>query len=265
MVRAALLQVRAASLRPVVACGPAELWAHRWEQAARHSAWQVAQRRGASAERLPQVELAEVMAVSVPDGSGVRLPRVESPAAEEFESDVSVARRQVVARPQAAVQVAVVVQVESDARAQSAAPDAAEVRLPVVAAAWDARAVPPRAVVAARHGEVAQEVAVLPDAVVRRQAAEEPAVLDAAEVLRPEVAQHAVARPAAARPAVPAVVQAVAPQVDPSAAASVCRQDRSRLAAARRPAARSVHEMWHLQTASQREQSSQAAQGEVWS
>ena len=256
MVRAALLQVRAASLRPVVACGPAESWAYRWEQAARHSAWPMAQRRGASAERLPQVESAEVMAVSVPDGSGVRLPRVEPPAAEESESDVSVARRQVVARPR----VAVVVQGESDARAQSAAPDAAEVRLPVGAAAWDARAV-----VAARHVEVAQEAAVLPDAVVRRQAAEEPAVLDAAEVLRPEVAQHAVARPAAARPAVPAVVQAVARRVDPSAAASVCHQDRSRLAAARRPAARSVHEMWHLQTASQREQSSQAAQGEVWS
>ena len=262
MVRAALLQVRAASLRPVVACGPAESWAYRWERAARHSAWPMAQRRGASAERLPQVESAEVMAVvSVPDGSGVRLPRVEPPAAEESESDVSVARRQVVARPR----VAVVVQGESDARAQSAAPDAAEVRLPVGAAAWDARAVPPRAVVAARHVEVAQEAAVLPDAVVRRQAAEEPAVLDAAEVLRPEVAQHAVARPAAARPAVPAVVQAVARRVDPSAAASVCHQDRSRLAAARRPAARSVHDMWHLQTASQREQSSQAAQGEVWS
>jgi len=256
MVRAALLQVRAASLRPVVACGPAESWAYRWEQAARHSAWPVAQRRVASAERLPQVESAEVMAVSVPDGSGVRLPRVEPPAAEESESDVSVARRQVVARPR----VAVVVQGESDARAQSAAPDAAEVRLPVGAAAWDARAV-----VAARHVEVAQEAAVLPDAVVRRQAAEEPAVLDAAEVLRPEVAQHAVARPAAARPAVPAVVQAVARRVDPSAVASVCHQDRSRLAAARRPAARSVHDMWHLQTASQREQSSQAAQGEVWS
>jgi hypothetical protein len=248
MVRVALLLVRAASRRPAVACGPEGSPAQRSAQVAPHLAKPVARGQVASAARLLLVESGkEEVVASVPDASEARLPRVE--AAAESELDVSAAWPQVVARPQ----VAAVVQVESDAQAQPAAPDAAVVQQPVAVAAWDARAVLLRAVAAARHAEAVQEAAVPPDAgaVVRQRA----------EVLRVEVAQHAVAPRAEARPAVRAAVQAA----DPLAAASVCRQDRLRPAVARRPAARSVLETRHLQTASPREQLSQAAQDVVWS
>jgi hypothetical protein len=259
MVRVALLPVRAASRRPAVACGPEGLPAQRSAQVAPHLAKPVARGQVASAARLLLVESGkEEVVASVPDASEARLPRVE--AAAESELDVSAAWPQVVARPQ----VAAVVQVESDAQAQPAAPDAAVVQQPVAVAAWDARAVLLRAVAAARHAVAVQEAAVPPDAVVRQRAAE-PVALGAAEVLRVEVAQHAVAPRAEARPAARAAVQAVAQQADPLAAASVCRQDRLRPAVARRPAARSVLETRHLQTASPREQSSQAAQDVVWS
>jgi hypothetical protein len=181
-------------------------------------------------------------------------------------SDVSEARPQVVV-------TAAVKQAELGARAQPAALDAAEARRPAeaVAVASGARAVLLRAVVAARHAEVVA-AAVRRDAEVPVQAAG-PAAPDAAEgprreeapdaveALRPEGAQRAVVvhRPAQALQAAPAAVQAA----DPSAAAWACHQGRSRPAVVQRPAARSVREMRHLQTASRRAQSSQAAQDEV--
>jgi hypothetical protein len=154
--------------------------------------------------------------------------------------------------------------VESDARAQPAAPGAAEVPQPAEAVeVWDAQAVPLRAAVAAQHAEVAQEAVARLDAVVPRLVAELVVVLDVAVALRPVAAPGVVEalRPAEVRPAGPAVVQAA----DPSVVASACRQGQPRPALARRPAARSVHEIRHLQTALRREQSSQAAQVEVWS
>lgn len=122
---------------------------------------------------------------------------------------------------------------------------------------------PPLVAVAARRAGVAQEAVARPDAVVPRLAVVERAAPDAAVVAQRVAARHAEAalHPAEERPAEPAVVQAA----DPSVAASACRRGRPRPALARRPAAQSVHEMRHLQTASRREQSSQAAQDEVWS
>jgi hypothetical protein len=209
------------------------------------------------AARLLLAEREVPPAVLVPDvslgESEVHLPRVESTAAGGLESDEPGALPLV---------VAMAAQVESDVQAQPVAPVVAEVPWLAEAAALGAQVEPPRAAVVARRvGEAV--AAVQPDAVVLRPAVVERTAPDAAVAAQRVAARHAavVLRPAEGRPAEPAVVQAA----DPSVAASACRRGRPRPALARRPAARSVHEMRHLQTASRREQSSQAAQDEVWS
>jgi hypothetical protein len=129
--------------------------------------------------------------------------------------------------------------------AEAAALDVQEALLPVVeAAVSDARAAEPREAV------VRRVVAELREAAVQRDAVARPAA----------VSDEAVQPRAAARQDARAAAQAVVPW----AVASVFRQGRLR-PAARRPAARSAREMRRLQTASQSEQSSQAAQDEVWS
>jgi hypothetical protein len=251
--RAEWPMARAELRRRAEACGPqASLAPHSELRSAIPAAPGQVGFQVAFAARLPLVEAEVAAAPFVPDASldasEAHLPRVESREAAAFAWDVPGARPQVAAA-------------ESGVQAQPAAPGAVEVPQPVEAGAWDARAVLPRGAVAARRAEVAQEAVARLDAVVQRPVVE--VAPGAAAALRPAAARHAVEalRPAEARPDAPAVVQAAAP----SAAASACRQGRPRPALARRPAARSVHEMRHLQTASRREQSSQAAQDEVWS
>jgi hypothetical protein len=254
--RAEWPMARAELRRRAEACGPqASLAPHSELRAAIPAAPGQVGFQVAFAARLPLVEAEVAAAPFVPDASldasEAHLPRVESREAAAFAWDV----------PGARPQVAAVAQAESGVQAQPAAPGAVEVPQPVEARAWDARAVPPWGAVVARRAEAVQEAVARLDAVVQRPVVE--VAPGAAAALRPAAARHAVEalRPAEARPDAPAVVQAAAP----SAAASACRQGRPRPALARRPAARSVHEMWHLQTASRREQSSQAAQDEVWS
>jgi hypothetical protein len=254
----AVLMARVELRRLAAACGPeASLTLHS-EQAALRSAIPEAPDQVAFAARLLRV-VAE--AAFVPDASPgeseVHLPRVESREAAAFAEDEPGAPPLV---------VATAAQVESDVQVQPAAPGAAEVLQPAEeagAAAWGAQAVPLRAALAARHAEVVPGAVAQPDEVVQRLVAEPAALGVAVEAVRPAAARHGVAalRQAEVRPAVPEVVQAA----DPSVAASACRQGQPRPALARRPAARPVHEMRQLQTASRREQSSQAAQDEVWS
>jgi len=149
---------------------------------------------------------------------------------------------------------------QAEAAEEVVASDAPAVPRRVAVAAPDAVEVLPRAEAAARDAEVVAAVVGARDAAAQPRAV----ALDVAAVRGEAAAVRAVAA-VQRQEEVPAAAPAPAAAAVPSAAVWVFRQGQLRPAAAPQSAARSVHEMRRLQTASRSARLLQAAQDEVWS